>query len=324
MLPKLPISGLPAFQLVETLPMDYHGYVVRGAKRHVAMGDDGRIIIQEFQHDAFFIRFVVAHFTKPMQIAVEMGNALFASLLALKNDCRFTISRKKWSLVRQGQFALFSPAKDDIMAHYEHGKEYQTLEIGWGDSMLEEAVPYFDNLKKHIAHEYRRTHFMERAKPVGHGVLDSALGILRVGFDERYCPLYYEHKVMEYLLLLLIEANKDKRAMPILSMEQETILTEIEEMLRTFPNKKYLIAELSNRMQMNKLKLKSVFRERYGKGIIEYQLAARMDQAKRLLQETDLSTKEVASIVGYRLTTSFITKFREYFGYPPSKISKFK
>jgi AraC-like DNA-binding protein len=47
-----------------------------------------------------------------------------------------------------------------------------------------------------------------------------------------------------------------------------------------------------------------------------------MQEAHRLLEETNLTTKAIAARVGYDLTTSFITKFREYFGYPPSQVSK--
>jgi transcriptional regulator GlxA family with amidase domain len=75
---------------------------------------------------------------------------------------------------------------------------------------------------------------------------------------------------------------------------------------------------------MNTMKLKMAFKERFGQGIFEHQLEARMKEGLRLLQETNLAIKDVAGIVGYQRATSFISKFGEYFGYPPSQVEKIK
>jgi AraC-like DNA-binding protein len=62
--------------------------------------------------------------------------------------------------------------------------------------------------------------------------------------------------------------------------------------------------------------------EVFGKAIFEYQLAARMEEARKMLLENELTTKAIAAKVGYKNTTSFISKFKDHFGYPPGAIQK--
>ncbi len=59
-----------------------------------------------------------------------------------------------------------------------------------------------------------------------------------------------------------------------------------------------------------------------GKTIFKFHLDQRMKEARRLLKDSGLPTKVIAWMVGYDLTTSFITQFSLYFNYPPSKIQK--
>jgi transcriptional regulator GlxA family with amidase domain len=51
-------------------------------------------------------------------------------------------------------------------------------------------------------------------------------------------------------------------------------------------------------------------------------LAARLHEARRLLLETDLSTKQIKDIVNYKLNNSFIEAFHEFFGYYPSYVPR--
>jgi AraC-like DNA-binding protein len=119
-----------------------------------------------------------------------------------------------------------------------------------------------------------------------------------------------------------VETSKTEALGILLTKDEEDRMRELGERLQQDPQGRFPIATLAKEMGMNEMKLKLAFKQVNGKGIFEYHLDQRMNEALRLLKNSDLSTKEIASLVGYEFTTSFITGFRKYFGFPPSMIQR--
>ena len=68
--------------------------------------------------------------------------------------------------------------------------------------------------------------------------------------------------------------------------------------------------------------LKRHFKGVYGKGIYEYYLEIKMEFAKRLLLENDLSVNEVAFRLNYEKVSSFIDTFKKHQGFSPGSLRR--
>ena len=73
---------------------------------------------------------------------------------------------------------------------------------------------------------------------------------------------------------------------------------------------------------MSPSKLKYSFKDRYGTTIISYQQTLRVDRAKKLLKNTDLSIQEIAGKVGYANPSSLSKLFLEETGMKPMEYRK--
>ena len=82
------------------------------------------------------------------------------------------------------------------------------------------------------------------------------------------------------------------------------------------------IKELAKLVGTNETKLKKGFKKLYGKTIYNYLRHERLNRAKVLLAEEQLSVKEVAEAVGYTNRSAFARRFREKFGVLPGKFLK--
>ena len=69
-------------------------------------------------------------------------------------------------------------------------------------------------------------------------------------------------------------------------------------------------------------KLKYTFKAQYGCTIITYLQHKRMNEAKRLLETTDHTVKEISSMVGYHSGSRFAHLFREEYGTTPLEYRK--
>jgi AraC-like DNA-binding protein len=75
---------------------------------------------------------------------------------------------------------------------------------------------------------------------------------------------------------------------------------------------------------MNTMKLKILFKKLVGWTIFQYHMDRRMKEAHRLLKDPENTTKMVAAIVGYKRVTTFITQFRQYWGFTPGEVQERK
>jgi AraC family transcriptional regulator, transcriptional activator of the genes for pyochelin and ferripyochelin receptors len=77
---------------------------------------------------------------------------------------------------------------------------------------------------------------------------------------------------------------------------------------------------LARQVGLNDCTLKKGFRQIFGTTAFGYLHDRRMDRAKTLLLERELSVNRVARLVGYASRSAFVTAFHKRFGVNPSKI----
>lgn len=82
------------------------------------------------------------------------------------------------------------------------------------------------------------------------------------------------------------------------------------------------ISDISAQLNINRSHLYRIFKQDTGKSIEEYLVSIRMNEARRLLQETDLSAKRISEIVGYLHYSSFFNAFEHYCGTTPQQYRK--
>lgn len=73
---------------------------------------------------------------------------------------------------------------------------------------------------------------------------------------------------------------------------------------------------------MSKSKLSEMFHSIYGCTIVEFIMNYRIDKAKRLLLENDLSIQQIATTVGYSHQSSFTYIFKQHVGCTPREYRK--
>ena len=82
------------------------------------------------------------------------------------------------------------------------------------------------------------------------------------------------------------------------------------------------IEELSDKVELNRTTLQRVFKQMYGVTIFEYRTQVRMQEAKNLLIEDELSITEIAGICGYSNASKFSAAFKKLFGVTPTEWKK--
>jgi len=82
------------------------------------------------------------------------------------------------------------------------------------------------------------------------------------------------------------------------------------------------LEEVANVVGISKTQMSKLFRNKVGIRYIDYLTKLRMEKAKQLLEETELSVKSILLDVGYIDKTNFSKKFKEYYGVNASSYRK--
>ena len=81
----------------------------------------------------------------------------------------------------------------------------------------------------------------------------------------------------------------------------------------SIPSTGYLAKECG----INERKLQRLFKQVFGKGIYQFAMAVKMNEAKKMLITKNYNVSEVGYMVGYSNLSHFTEKFKEYFGITP-------
>ncbi|MFT3824343.1 MAG: AraC family transcriptional regulator [Chitinophagaceae bacterium] len=121
---------------------------------------------------------------------------------------------------------------------------------------------------------------------------------------------------------VLIEALDGLSAPPpamqqILKKQQDfTTIYNIRKLIAAQPEKRPGLPELARVAGWNKDKLAKGFRQVYNMSVMEFFHQVQMEHAKKLVESTDLSIKEISSLLGL-LNQNFSRNFRQYYGKTP-------
>ncbi|GAC1453026.1 MAG: hypothetical protein NVSMB7_15750 [Chitinophagaceae bacterium] len=209
-------------------------------------------------------------------------------------------------------------------AQFSKSKPHEFIEISWSDEWLKPLIQQFGFLQSLFTAPVERSSFFvhPRPRPAGSKALDLVNTMLTTPFDADISRLLFESQAREYLILLLVEAAKKAAPLVPLTERERNILIEMGKQISITYDKKFHIKDLSMKAGMNATKLKDGFREIHGRPVSALHMRARMHEARRLLIETDLNTKQIAAKIGYQLTTSFISNFYKFFGYHCSEVPR--
>lgn len=145
--------------------------------------------------------------------------------------------------------------------------------------------------------------------------------IFNCSFEGKTKQIYLESQCLE-LIALKLEQLKDpdrynRKCFRSLNLDDidrihlaKTIITE----KASHPPS---LMELARQVGLNDFKLKAGFRQVFGTTVFAYLHQYRMEQARQLLTQQQMTVKEVAQAVGYASPSSFAEAFRKQFGVAP-------
>ena len=137
-------------------------------------------------------------------------------------------------------------------------------------------------------------------------------------------PLMWQTRcalLISEILLTIYRSNKNMRFIQG-SNEMTNSIVEVQKYIEENLNRKITLEELGKRYYISKCYLSRMFQEITGYGFKEYLILCKLNKAKRLLCDTNLSVGDISASVGYVDVNNFIRIFRIREGTTPKQYRK--
>lgn len=156
-----------------------------------------------------------------------------------------------------------------------------------------------------------------RITPVMYEILNDIVHCNRKGTFKR---IYLEAKVSE-LLLLQLEQFFDNDFLPS-SLQKKDIekMYAVREYILNNLKSESSLTELAHLVGTNEFTLKKSFKELFGTTVFGFWNDIKMEQAKKMLLNSDLNISEISDSIGYKNPRHFSSAFKRKFNILPSKI----
>ena len=133
---------------------------------------------------------------------------------------------------------------------------------------------------------------------------------------------YFKLKIVEIFLLLSVISTDSYEKRGSYRKQQVDIVKAVSKYLSKNFVKRITIDDLSRDFDVPASTLKRCFKGVYGVTIHQFIKECRLNEAKRLLHETDESILQIANAVGYENGSKFTSTFKDSVGMTPSDYRK--
>ncbi len=138
------------------------------------------------------------------------------------------------------------------------------------------------------------------------------------------CDLMLKALAMKFIVIFLKSIhNSDKWSRRNLFNLENYDKASLVNAIISYINENYMedisLEKISRNMYLSPVYISKVFKDETGESPINYLIKTRLDKARDLLEQGNMTIKEIAKNVGYNDAYHFSKLFKKYYGYPPSK-----
>ncbi len=211
-------------------------------------------------------------------------------------------------------------------ADYSTQQNIKIFEVNLLPSFFKRFLPqnsrHFVNFSKQM--ERQETALLQphnfSITPAMHLIIREILGCQRNGAFKR---IFLEAKVIE-LLLLQLEQLAALHDTPSYSLRKRDLdkMHAVKEYLLAHLASPLTLLGLARQFNTNEYMLKKGFKEVFGTTVFGFWNDAKMEEAKKMLLQQDVTINQVSDRIGYKNPQHFSTAFKRKFGYVPSKLKR--
>lgn len=236
------------------------------------------------------------------------------------------ILNKNWKGIAENQFVVYQekPEPYDLFLAPTKDRACHFFEVGMCEPLFNHLFTsesdFLFRFSKYVPVQTPSLEFTAAILPRMHAIIHD---MYHTTYHGHLKDLYLEAKTIELFLLQVVQLDHqgDVGQMKLKKQDIEC-LHDIKQYIELNFDQPLSIAGLSRKAGINQMKLKTGFKQLFHTTVFGYLHSLRMQEAKKLLVEENMSVNEVAGRAGYKHPHHFTTAFKKEFNVTPSRLLK--
>lgn len=305
-----------SFVLMPVPPAEYPDEALPGSEMSYAEGLFGKVVIQQVTAEPFHILYNYYHITEQCVLRFTGDAPPLRLLISLKGNACFAVTGMEDIHLEQGQFNVLYAPQINTNLVFEAAEDVLLFNLYLPMNCLQAftCLPFIQafmdtagNCRPHLLFPTAGWITVETIREINY----------MLGFSEsRQMREYlYDIKVKQLLHLLLLQKHY-AGVEPITPAMLDSIL-KARHIIESSIGEILTIDKVAGMAGVSLHDLKKYFKPVTGMNASAFMTQARLNNAKLLVQETDLPIKQIAQITGYDHEQNFIHAFKKHFDYTP-------
>jgi AraC family transcriptional regulator, transcriptional activator of the genes for pyochelin and ferripyochelin receptors len=291
-----------------------------------AQGSFGTMIFHELKNGNYSIRQNRYMMEEDMTLRLMIDEPSMGLHYAMKNNMRYNMEGFMSGMILKHQYNMIFVPEVQRDYFFNKGEEYVTFSIHFSMDYLQrcyDPLPMLQDFLKKVRRS-KSAMISPTHLPATPEIIAIIYHILQCSYDGPLKKMYMETKIYELLLLSLqnIPDFTSKHTKVVLRPIDMQKLHEAREYLVHHMDHPCSLRQLAHNVGLNDFKLKHGFKQVFGNTVFGLLNEERMQRAKMLLLETEMSIYEIAVQTGFKNLSNFTASFKKRFGYPPSSIKQ--
>lgn len=315
-------EDISALNRIPGIPKGYSGPVLTGANQYQLRTNYLELFIQELKREQYSIRLVIGNVLQKILASKWIQKEGLYVNFMLQNGARKHIDSIGKLHTRHGFHSVFYTTPTNCSAVFDSKEELKLLDIYYSPELLEELKPYFPEFGKAIKNKNATFQINPTIWTIP-SLKKSTNELIECPYSDQSNHYFFDLKVREILYQILeLTYRKTNKQYNYTSFEVGKIHKVKGILENTIDQKPPTIKSLAKQVALNEFKLKTGFRQLFHTSLLQFVTDQKMQYAHHLLLNSNKPIKEIAALVGYPLTTNFITAFRKKFGYTPGALRR--
>lgn len=306
------------------LPQDYKGILLPGARVFSSIGEYGSMLIQQIATKDFSLRYYCYNILKGIKFHAKLEDKGLISRVMLKNTITHSINHLGLVELASNEFCMVLSNFAEGSCKLAKDQQYELIDAFYSSSLLMELKDYFPEIMRYFSEVSRGTAKVLQPIPGNTSVAMTELfnQLVHCQHEGPMQAFFYENKIRELLFLMITQYQQPTESFDLLSRKDLEAVHAARQLIVQDISKHYSIEQVSKHVGLNVQKLKFAFKACFKMGVFEYLMQVRMETARTQILTTTLPLKRIAADVGYEFVTSFVTAFRNYYGYTPGSLRR--
>ena len=320
---KIRAIGGESFSITTNVPPQLSAFYIPGSNTISASAGFGSFLLQIIELNGFNWLYSIYNIAEDVSFEISLPIPALICKIVLEATIEYKIKTIGSLLLRKSEFNIISCPSLNQQMHLTKTKQYISLDLFYPPEYVQYALKYYPTLLE-FGNKLKLSQpavLLTHAMHADAQLMEILHRLIHLPYSVNIKKFHLD--LLKELLFKALQLSAQTVTYNLkFSMQQVEAIEAAKEFIDAHLPNHFSIMQIARRVGLNEQILKVGFKEIFGTGLYTYLQQQVLIIAKKQLEETNKSSKEIAFEAGYKNANNFSAAFKKKFSKTPMEWRK--